>query len=190
MSGWPDPYVAPGYPQTYVYLPPVHRSSTAHLVVAWLGAVLTAGYLLPWAIGATRNRTNCVATALVNVFLGWTLIGWVVALVMACGSEPQQPVVVRTVPAPYVPPAQPPYPLYPAHPSPGHPPGLHQPVLHQPGLHQPGPGYGSALTPALPAPASMPVRPGAAEVTMPLPAYPDHRADQDDRAAGDRRHLR
>jgi hypothetical protein len=99
MNHW-DPYVPQGQLQTYVYLPPVHRSSTAHLVFAWLGAVLTWGYLLPWAIGATRNRTNCVATALVNIFLGWTLIGWVVALVMACGSEPLQPVIVRTAPGP------------------------------------------------------------------------------------------
>ena len=99
MSQW-NPHVPQGHPQTYVYLPPAHRSSTVHLVFAWLAAVLTWGYMLPWAIGATRNRSNCAATALVNFFLGWTLIGWVVALVMACGSEPLQPVLVRTLPGP------------------------------------------------------------------------------------------
>jgi len=123
MSSWPDPYPRYGptaYPQTYVYLPPQHRSCTAHLVFAWLAAVLSAGYMLPWAIGATRNRTNCAATALVNFFLGWTLIGWVIALVMACGSEPQHPVVVHTIPAqPHPGPNRAPShaPIYPAYPA-------------------------------------------------------------------------
>ena len=143
----PSPYVV----QAYVYLPPIHRSSTAHLVCAWLAALLTAGYLLPWAIGATRNRTNCAATALVNLFLGWTLIGWVIALVMACGSEPRQPVVVQTFnPQPYVPTPVPGHPAVPAFaPIPAHP--VHPAAL---------PASGSRTSDAT-----------AAEVTMPLPAY-------------------
>ena len=97
MSSWPDPYPRYGptaYPQTYVYLPPQHRSCTAHLVFAWLAAVLSAGYMLPWAIGATRNRTNCAATALVNFFLGWTVIGWFVALLLALAAHPARERVV------------------------------------------------------------------------------------------------
>ena len=169
MTSWPDPYALENQPQTYVYLPPQHRSSTAHLVFAWLAAVLTGGYMLPWAIGATRNRTNCAATALVNFFLGWTLIGWVVALVMACGSEPQQPVIVRTVPGlPYAPPA-PPY----------APARSYAPALAYP----PAPGQNPALTSAYPAyPADPGGQPTAAEVTMPLPAYQDRPLPGDGRS--------
>ena len=39
-----------------------------------------------------RNRSNVEPIAMINLFLGWSLVGWVVALVMACGSD--QPVVV------------------------------------------------------------------------------------------------
>ena len=167
MSGWPDPHAGYGpvpYSQTYVYLPAQHRSSTAHLVFAWLAAVLSAGYMLPWAIGATRNRTNCAATALVNFFFGWTVIGWVIALVMACGSEPAQPVVVQTTPS--YPPGQP-VPLLP--------PDMGSYAAGHYGTDPYGTGSPAALNsappaayPPYPSPAGQPT---AAEVTMPLPAY-------------------
>jgi hypothetical protein len=57
------------------------------LIVAWVLAVLTAGYMLPWAIAATRGKSNHVAIGLVNFFLGWSVIGWIVALVMACQAH-------------------------------------------------------------------------------------------------------
>ena len=100
MSYQPYGYPAPP-PQTQVLVQP-YRCSTAHVVIAWLLAVLTGGYLLPWAIAATRNRSNVAAVALVDVFLGWTVVGWIVALVMACGSD--RPVVVVQT---YAPPALP-----------------------------------------------------------------------------------
>ena len=43
--------------------------------------------MLPWAIAATRGRSNQAAIGLINVFLGWTFIGWIVALVMACQAH-------------------------------------------------------------------------------------------------------
>ena len=89
---YPQPYGYPVQPaQTQVLVQP-YRCSTAHVVIAWVCAVLTVAYLLPWAVAATRNRRNVAAIALINLFLGWSLVGWVVALVMACGSD--QPVVV------------------------------------------------------------------------------------------------
>ena len=86
-----------------------HESSTTHIVIAWIVAVLTAGYMLPWAIAATRNKSNTLAIALVNVLLGWTLVGWIVALVMSASSEPRPVVYLNTavLPAPYpAPPTQ------------------------------------------------------------------------------------
>lgn len=55
--------------------------------IAWVIAVLTFGYMLPWAIAATRGKSNTGAIGWLNLLLGWTFIGWVVALVMACGSH-------------------------------------------------------------------------------------------------------
>ena len=59
--------------------------------------------MLPWAIAATRNKSNTLAIALVNVLLGWTLVGWIVALVMSASSEPRPVVYLNTavLPAPY-----------------------------------------------------------------------------------------
>lgn len=52
--------------------------------LAWLIALVTLGYMLPWAIAATRGKSNSGAIGLLNLLLGWTVIGWIVALVMAC----------------------------------------------------------------------------------------------------------
>jgi len=40
-------------------------------------------YMLPTIIAAVQQRTNTGAIAALNVLLGWTFIGWVVALVWA-----------------------------------------------------------------------------------------------------------
>ena len=102
-----EPYGYPvGVTQTQVLVQP-YRCSTAHVVVAWIVAALTVGYMLPWAVAATRNRSNVGAVALVNLFLGWSLIGWVVALVMACGSNPPVVVVQNSYGPPHQPWAQP-----------------------------------------------------------------------------------
>jgi hypothetical protein len=52
-------------------------------VVAIVVALLTGGYMLPWAIAALRGNANTWTVFWVNLLLGWTVIGWVVALVMS-----------------------------------------------------------------------------------------------------------
>ena len=47
---------------------------------------LTALYFLPAIIG--RDKRDAAGIFLLNLFLGWTLIGWVIALVWACAAEP------------------------------------------------------------------------------------------------------
>lgn len=64
------------------------------IAIAWILAMVSFFYLLPWAVAATRNKSNQGAIFLVNFFLGWSLIGWIVALVMACTAEPQTNVVI------------------------------------------------------------------------------------------------
>jgi hypothetical protein len=43
--------------------------------------VLLIVYFMPWIVAMSRNHKNTAAVFVVYLFLGWTLIGWVVALV-------------------------------------------------------------------------------------------------------------
>jgi hypothetical protein len=52
-------------------------------------------YFLPSLIG--RDKKDALAIFLVNLLFGWTLIGWVLALLWACGSE--RPAALRYAPA-------------------------------------------------------------------------------------------
>ncbi len=52
------------------------------LVVA--SAVL---YFLPTVIAAARHKQNTLSIFLLNLFLGWSFIGWVVALVWAVSVD-------------------------------------------------------------------------------------------------------
>ena len=45
--------------------------------------IIIALYFLPAIIGALRHKRNKGAIFALNFFLGWTMIGWVVALVWA-----------------------------------------------------------------------------------------------------------
>jgi hypothetical protein len=44
-------------------------------------------YFLPTIIGASRHKANLIGIFLVNFFLGWSVIGWVIALVWAVSTE-------------------------------------------------------------------------------------------------------
>ncbi len=50
-------------------------------------------YFLPSIIALVRSKRDITAILLLNLFLGWTFIGWVVALVWAVKTD--APVVVR-----------------------------------------------------------------------------------------------
>ena len=41
-------------------------------------------YFLPWVIARGRKHHNSDAILVLNLFLGWTVLGWVIALVWAC----------------------------------------------------------------------------------------------------------
>lgn len=49
----------------------------AFLLILILGGL----YFLPFIIALSRDRKNTAAIFLLNLFLGWSLIGWVVALI-------------------------------------------------------------------------------------------------------------
>jgi hypothetical protein len=45
-------------------------------------------YWVPTIVAAVRKVPNVGSVAVINFFLGWTFIGWVVALAMAMRSAP------------------------------------------------------------------------------------------------------
>jgi T4 superinfection immunity protein len=49
-------------------------------------------YFLPSILG--HNKRPFAGIFLLNFFLGWTVIGWICALVWACAAEPRIPVYV------------------------------------------------------------------------------------------------
>jgi T4 superinfection immunity protein len=58
--------------------------------VGLLGLVVAFGlYFLPSIVAARRRVPNLGSVLVINFFLGWTLVGWVVALAMAVRSVPR-----------------------------------------------------------------------------------------------------
>lgn len=70
----------------------IDSSWTTTKVVAIVVAILTGLYMLPWAIAAVRDVRHW-SVFWVNLLLGWTIIGWIVALVMALRSQRQVVIV-------------------------------------------------------------------------------------------------
>jgi hypothetical protein len=60
-----------------------------HLLFALLLLPFGAIHFLPTIIAALRHSRHVVGIFLVNLFLGWTVVGWVVALIWASTSEPK-----------------------------------------------------------------------------------------------------
>lgn len=55
-------------------------------LMAVAGAVLL--YFLPWLIARTRRHHNTTAIGLVNLLLGWTVAGWIYALIWSVMNPP------------------------------------------------------------------------------------------------------
>jgi hypothetical protein len=53
--------------------------------------VLVLAYFLPTIVASFRHRPNQGGIFIVNLLLGWSVIGWIVALVMACAANPPEP---------------------------------------------------------------------------------------------------
>jgi cytochrome c biogenesis protein CcdA len=47
-------------------------------------------YFIPAIISAARNHTNNVAILLLNIFLGWTMIAWLVILIWSIAGKPRK----------------------------------------------------------------------------------------------------
>lgn len=75
----------------------VGESATHSPVTAGSVAVFLVIYLLPSIIAFVRRVPTRISAVVVNLLLGWTLIGWVIALAMASRSEPTSSVVTNTI---------------------------------------------------------------------------------------------
>ncbi len=52
-----------------------------------LPIIVLGVYFLPTIQALTAKKKNAASIAVVNVFLGWTLIGWVIALAWAVKKD-------------------------------------------------------------------------------------------------------
>jgi hypothetical protein len=57
------------------------------LIFSILICIVSLFYFLPFAIAFKRKRANTGAIFALYLFLGWSLIGWVIALVWALKDE-------------------------------------------------------------------------------------------------------
>ncbi len=55
-------------------------SAAAVAAIVFVGALI---YFLPWFVALSRGHKNTTAIFVLNVLLGWTLIGWTAAAVWA-----------------------------------------------------------------------------------------------------------
>ena len=53
---------------------------------------LTLLYFMPTIVG--HNHRNVLSIFLVNFFFGWTVIGWIVAMIWACSADARSQVLM------------------------------------------------------------------------------------------------
>ncbi|MDQ1713401.1 MAG: hypothetical protein QOE45_2851 [Frankiaceae bacterium] len=110
------------------------------IIGAVLVLVLLVLYFLPTVVAIGRKHHQIAPVVLVNLFLGWTFIGWIVAMVIAASAK-RQPVVAQYFGAPGYPPGYPP-----GYAPQGYAPG-YQAGYPQPGWGPPAPGEQPGLAP-------------------------------------------
>ena len=60
-----------------------------HVLFALLLLPFGAIHFLPTIVAALRNSRHTLAIFFINLFFGWTVVGWVIALIWAITSEPK-----------------------------------------------------------------------------------------------------
>jgi len=63
----------------------------AHFLFFPFFSFTTVMYFLPSIIALARSKRDLLAIFLLNLFLGWSVIGWVVALVWAVKTDTPAP---------------------------------------------------------------------------------------------------
>jgi ABC-type sugar transport system permease subunit len=65
------------------------------VMVVIMGIVAT--YFLPTIIAVILHKKNTFAIFLLDLFLGWSFIGWVIALVWAVAKEKDQTIIIHNM---------------------------------------------------------------------------------------------
>ena len=61
-------------------------------------SILLSLYLIPTFVALLRHHHNISGVFVVNLLTGWTVIGWIAALIMACMPKPTPAVIVQPMP--------------------------------------------------------------------------------------------
>jgi|SRR5208282_1861885 len=79
---------------TLISTNPQNKDAGSFVVISvWIVLLLVAAcfYFLPCGVALLRRHHNAGAIVALNLFLGWTLVGWVVSLVWALTNRPIPP---------------------------------------------------------------------------------------------------
>jgi len=81
-------------------MPDSTAASTEHMwafAIVWTSLFLLA-YFTPTIIGKIRGHHNLLGIAMLNLFAGWTVVGWIIAIIWAVTrpATPQPQVSVFT----------------------------------------------------------------------------------------------
>jgi hypothetical protein len=73
----------------------------AHLLILSIVAIPLLGlHFVPALVAGLRHARNFTWILMINIFLAWTVVGWVIALIWALRDEPR-PVFATVPPPPY-----------------------------------------------------------------------------------------
>jgi len=76
----------------------MRETIVAWVIMLWLLAIGLGLYLVPVLIATARRHHNRFAIIALNVFLGWTFVGWVIALVWSLTEVRSSPPVTSPPP--------------------------------------------------------------------------------------------
>lgn len=65
------------------------RSGGPNPLMLWI-SLLAVAYFIPSGVAVMRGKRNAMAIVVLNLLLGWTFLGWVLALVWSVLSDPPQ----------------------------------------------------------------------------------------------------
>jgi hypothetical protein len=71
----------------------MEKFGAAELMILLIPALIL--YFVPAILAISRNHNNKVGILLLNIFLGWTFIGWIAAFIWSLSSPARQTVVVN-----------------------------------------------------------------------------------------------
>jgi hypothetical protein len=66
------------------------------LILVIMSVISFLIYFLPTFVASSKQHKNFTGVLLLNIFLGWTFLGWVAALVWSVQTQDKQKVVNET----------------------------------------------------------------------------------------------